>query len=445
MNYNEMTEMESLCPGCERNGTTRLLFCKIPFFGDVVVSSFACPHCFLKNSELQSAKELQDEGKRFMLKVTSMADLQRMVVTSPHCKVMLPELDFEAPNVKKGTVSTVEGLLRIFIEDLKVHQPLRKIQDPENYQKIEDFVAKLEMCASAKAEALPYYFILEDPSGNTFVENPNAPMADNFLKVTRFEQTKRHLVDMGYMDPAELQKDEEAMAKLAAEETKLQEGKTKKGMKVQQLPTSSKQYHYGDKEISEMIGRMHNAERRNLAHKLDKSMPLNLENVQMDERLCAFQVDCFTCFKEGEMRSFQCEIPFFKEIIIMAFKCMHCGYKSSEVKIGGEISKTAKKITICCTDVSDLNRDVFKSDTAMVTIPELDFEMMPGSLGSFYTTIEGLLGLLVDRLEKSNPFRGDSQEVVRIKVNFIHVGTCGMMLCVRLWVGYLVYCIEYGG
>jgi zinc finger protein len=54
--------------------------------------------------------------------------------------------------------------------------------------------------------------------------------------------------------------------------------------------------------------------------------------------------------------------------------------------------------------MSDLNRDVFKSDTAKFTIKELDFDMAAGSLGSLYTTIEGLLAKLYDELETNNPF-----------------------------------------
>jgi hypothetical protein len=38
-------EIESLCINCEQNGTTRLLLTKIPFFREVIIMSFACPHC----------------------------------------------------------------------------------------------------------------------------------------------------------------------------------------------------------------------------------------------------------------------------------------------------------------------------------------------------------------------------------------------------------------
>jgi zinc finger protein len=408
VNHNELSEIESFCVNCEKNGVTRLLFCKIPFFGDVIVSSFQCPHCHLKNSEIQGAAEIQDHGKRFKLKVTKKEDLQRMTVTSANCKVMIPHLDFEVPNVKKGTISTVEGLFQIFIEDLKSQQPVRKIMQPEAYEKLEVFIAKLEACSRAEESVLPFYFILEDPSGNSFMENPSAPLKDVNLAVQEFKQTREHLIKMGYMEETEKdieeRKAKEGLAKMEEEE------KSKNKKKV---------FKYGDKEISDMISKMHNAEKLNMGHKVDNSMPLKLEDVQMDERLCAFQVDCYACFKESEMRSYQCEIPFFKEIIIMSFKCHHCGYKDTEVKIGGEISKTAKRITLSVTEAEDLNRDIFKSDTATVKIKEFDFEMMPGSLGSFYTTVEGLFGLIVDRLETSNPFKGDSSDMGKLKVLFL--------------------------
>jgi len=57
-------------------------------------------------------------------------------------------------------------------------------------------------------------------------------------------------------------------------------------------------------------------------------------------------------------------IPFFKEIIMMAFVCDHCGYRNSEIKEGGGIGDKAKKITFKVNEEKDLSRDVFKSGTA---------------------------------------------------------------------------------
>ena len=47
-------------------------------------------------------------------------------------------------------------------------------------------------------------------------------------------------------------------------------------------------------------------------------------------------------------------------------------------------------------DPEDLNRDIFKSDTATVKIKEIEFEMSAGTLGSFYSTVEGLIDKVID-------------------------------------------------
>lgn len=102
-------------------------------------------------------------------------------------------------------------------------------------------------------------------------------------------------------------------------------------------------------------------------------------------------------------------IPYFKEIIIMAFSCEFCGHKNVEIKQGGGISTKATKIVFDVKGVKDLNRDVFKSDTTYFAIPELGLELQPGTLGSVYTTVEGLLDKILDHLNATNPFgRGDS-------------------------------------
>ena len=119
---------------------------------------------------------------------------------------------------------------------------------------------------------------------------------------------------------------------------------------------------------------------------------------------------CYICHKMGNVQMCTSSIPFFKEIIIMAFVCEHCGYRNSEIKEGGGIGEKAKKITFEVKDPDDLCRDLFKSDTSKFTIKELDFDMEAGSLGSLYTTVEGLLAKLIEELEKNNPFgKGDSK------------------------------------
>lgn len=75
----EMHEIESLCMRCHeqvgdsesRNmqfvlirdpqGTTRLLLTSIPYFKEIVVSSFRCDQCGHRDTEIQSAGEIQRE------------------------------------------------------------------------------------------------------------------------------------------------------------------------------------------------------------------------------------------------------------------------------------------------------------------------------------------------------------------------------------------------
>ena len=102
-------------------------------------------------------------------------------------------------------------------------------------------------------------------------------------------------------------------------------------------------------------------------------------------------------------------IPFFKEIIIMAFSCDYCGYRNTDIKHGGGMSKHGTKIVFHVNTPTDLNRDVFKSDSCIMELPAIDFSMAPGSLDSMYTTVEGLLDKLHTALTESNPFgTGDS-------------------------------------
>lgn len=48
---------------------TRLLLTKIPFFREIIVSSFSCEHCGWNNTEIQSAGRIQDQGVCYALTV----------------------------------------------------------------------------------------------------------------------------------------------------------------------------------------------------------------------------------------------------------------------------------------------------------------------------------------------------------------------------------------
>ena len=83
----------------------------------------------------------------------------------------------------------------------------------------------------------------------------------------------------------------------------------------------------------------------------------------------------------------------------MSTACEHCGYKSNEVKTGGAIPDKGRIITLYCDDPSDLSRDVLKSETCTMRVPELNLDIQEGTLGGRFTTLEGLLRQVYDELE----------------------------------------------
>ena len=140
--------------------------------------------------------------------------------------------------------------------------------------------------------------------------------------------------------------------------------------------------------------------------------PKNENGEEIDDpnkEVMKFPTHCYSCSVEGEANMCIASIPFFKEIIIMAFSCDACGYRNTEIKHGGGISEKATRIVFKIEKEADLNRDIFKSDSAIVAIPEVDFAMAPGSLGGMYTTVEGILDKIITSLTENNPFgTGDS-------------------------------------
>jgi len=82
----------------------------------------------------------------------------------------------------------------------------------------------------------------------------------------------------------------------------------------------------------------------------------------------------------------------------MAFTCNACGARSTDVKVGGGFSEKAKKYTLKVETEDDISRDLFKSETAAILIPELGVEVVSGSLGGVYSTVEGLIEKMLESL-----------------------------------------------
>ena len=91
----------------------------------------------------------------------------------------------------------------------------------------------------------------------------------------------------------------------------------------------------------------------------------------------------------------------------MSTNCDRCGYRDNEVKSGAAISEKGRKITLKVEDREDLSRDILKSESCGMSIPEIDLELRAGTLGGRFTTLEGILEQIYEELSEK-VFAGDS-------------------------------------
>jgi len=91
----------------------------------------------------------------------------------------------------------------------------------------------------------------------------------------------------------------------------------------------------------------------------------------------------------------------------MSTNCDACGYRDNEVKSGSAISEKGKKIILKVEDREDLSRDILKSETCGLSIPEIELVLQAGTLGGRFTTLEGILDQIFEELSEK-VFAGDS-------------------------------------
>ena len=395
-----VTEIESLCMSCHEKGTTRILMTKIPFFKDIIIMSFSCPHCGFRSNEVEPGEALSDHGINFKLTVQTSKDLNRRVIKSNFATIKVPCCGLEIPpNTQKGKLTTVEGFLSTTRDQFtqSMNDGLYSQMGDEFNAKIKELIQNLNDALDGKK--YPFEFTLDDPSGNSFIENPYAPQSDPGIKVEYYERTKEMTESMGYSyenQKEELGKKEDKKVEEDKKET-TSENKEKKDFVA---PT------YYDKKKDFTVYKSNSSISN---HIIDFTKSIENKEDSIKEESLAFPTNCYCCQAPGEMHTCLCTIPYFKEIIISCFKCDQCGYKTTEVKGGGGISEKGAKITLTVKNEEDLNRDVFKSETSKIVIPEIGFETSDGSMGSMYTTVEGVIDKLCENLANTPFSAGDSK------------------------------------
>lgn len=124
---------------------------------------------------------------------------------------------------------------------------------------------------------------------------------------------------------------------------------------------------------------------------------------------------CMNCHDNGVTRLLLTRIPYFREVILMSFRCEHCGFQNNEIQAAGSIQMRGTHYELRLTALDDFSRQVVKADTAVAKFVEIDIEI-PAGRGQL-TNIEGLLSGIVEDLEMGQDARKEQQPEVWAKIN----------------------------
>ncbi|KAH7039936.1 ZPR1 zinc-finger domain-containing protein [Microdochium trichocladiopsis] len=227
----------------------------------------------------------------------------------------------------RGQLSNVEGLLSSIVDDLELGQEARKEQAPEVYEKIAEVIAKGRSMLAG--ESFPFRLSVDDPAGNSWIA-PN--MRDGVGKWEKRDYLR--------------------------------------------TPEQNEALGLGATESAEPTG---------------PSNELGADGEIIPDQVYAFPATCPGCMHPCTTNMKMVDIPHFKAVILMSTVCHDCGYRSNDVKTGGEIPALGKKITLRVESEEDLARDILKSESCALECPELSLQVNPGTLGGRFTTVEGLL------------------------------------------------------
>ncbi|KAL4708229.1 hypothetical protein ACJJTC_013798 [Scirpophaga incertulas] len=254
---------------------------------------------------------------------------------------------------QKGEVTTVEGIITRAIAGLTQDQQTRRIDHPEAAGQIDAFVARLE---GLKGLETAWTLELEDISGNCFVENPDMPRKDPHCKRTEFKRTKDQNHTLGVFTHDE----------------------------VSDCPAAADTLF----------------------------PPVDPEDCSYDklaaDEILNFRTNCPDCNAPADTHMKVTNIPYFKEVVIMATICDACGHRTNEVKSGGGIEDKGVRFELRVASKEDFSRDILKSETCSMEIPELQLEVGGRALGGRFTTAEGLLTATMDQLGESPGVLGDA-------------------------------------
>lgn len=99
------------------------------------------------------------------------------------------------------------------------------------------------------------------------------------------------------------------------------------------------------------------------------------------------------------------KIPHFKDIVICAFECSHCGERNNEIKSASSISDKGVRYTFNASSCEDMNRQVVVSEHATIFLEDLSLEIPPTAGKAYLNTIEGVIRKTYEDLSTGQEYR----------------------------------------
>lgn len=278
--------------------------------------------------------------------------MEREVIKTETATFRIEDLDFEIPS-GHGKITNIEGILSEILTNLEMGQKARKTEQPELFEKIGKICQKLvEMMIGRD---MPFTVSLDDPAGNSWIEPSTQDDEKGKYVRQEYPRTQEQNAALGLGEVDQVSATEMAEAGPTAHI-------------VPQIRSD------GDDPMADVE--------------------------ILDGAVYGLDSPCPGCSKPAKLNVQLVNIPFFKEVVVSAMNCEHCGYKTSDVKTGGEVPEKGKRLTLKVSAPEDLSRDVLKSESATMRVPECDIEMEAGTMGGRFTTIEGVLTQVRSDLRK---------------------------------------------
>ncbi|KAI6651623.1 Zinc finger protein ZPR1 [Oopsacas minuta] len=190
----EIFSFTNPCPSCSKDCETNIKPVSVPYFKEVLLMATNCDICGYKSNEVKPSKGISEKGIRYELNMTSPADLTRDILKTHDATICIKELDITmGATTLGGKFTTIEGVISNVrdqivslnpFSDTSTHDSVKLNELADNLQKVKD---------GEKLVTL----VMDDPSGNSYIQNFYAPDPDPEMLVIHYDRNEEQDSDLG--------------------------------------------------------------------------------------------------------------------------------------------------------------------------------------------------------------------------------------------------------